>query len=69
MWHFGKKPIMVAMTPRSSPSSKVLLVADARAASGTTGSVPVRRYRIARLPTTPRVSVASRFEQLKRPLP
>jgi hypothetical protein len=69
MWRLGKEPMMIAMTPRSSLSSKVLLVADARAASGTTGSVPVRRYRIARLPVTPRVSVASRFEQLKRPLP
>jgi hypothetical protein len=47
----------------------VLLVADARAGTGSTGSVSVRRYRIARLPITPRVGVASRFEQLKRPLP
>jgi hypothetical protein len=61
--------MIIGMTPRSSPSSKVLLVADARAGSATTGSRPVRRYRIARLPLTPRVSVESRFEQLKRPLP
>jgi hypothetical protein len=69
MLDLGLKPMILSMTPRSSLSSKVLLVADARAASGQAGTVPVRRYRIARLPIAPRVHVASRFEQLKRPLP
>jgi hypothetical protein len=60
---------MLAMTPRSALSSRVLLLADSRAASGTIGPAPVRRYRIARLPITARVNAHSRLEQLKRPLP
>lgn len=57
---------MLGMTPRSSLSSKVLLLRDAPA-SGGTGGAPLRRYRIARLPVGPRVTAAARIEQLKRP--
>jgi hypothetical protein len=58
--------IMLTMT-RPIAASKVLLVADRRAASPEPGSAPVRRYRLARLrydgrPTEP----ATRFEQVKR---
>jgi hypothetical protein len=52
---------------RPHPSSKVLLVADHRAAaSAEPGSVPMRRYRLARLRLDGRpVNRASRFEHLK----
>ncbi|HUA07046.1 MAG TPA: hypothetical protein VMB27_24280 [Solirubrobacteraceae bacterium] len=52
---------------RSAAASKVLLVADRRAAPSSRESVPVRRYRIARLRfDPPPVSGESRFEHLKR---
>lgn len=57
---------MFGMTPRSSLSAKVLLLTEARTAPGGAGA-PLRRYRIARLPVGPRVSAATRIEQLKRP--
>jgi hypothetical protein len=60
------RPIILAMTP-SVPASKVLLVADRRTAPPSRESVPVRRYRIARLRfDPPPASGASRFEHLKR---
>jgi hypothetical protein len=52
---------------RSARSSKVLLVADRRAASTEPGAVPVRRYRLARLRFEGRATDAdARFEHLKR---
>jgi len=62
----GPRPIILAMTP-SATSSKVLLVADRRSAPSPRESVPVRRYRIARLRfDPPPASGESRFEHLKR---
>ncbi len=50
-----------------SRSSKLLLVADPRPASGGTAAVPVRRYRLARLRLDGRSpDSAERFEHLKR---
>jgi hypothetical protein len=59
--------ILVMVRPYSS-SSKVLLVADRRAASSdSAAAVPVRRYRLARLRFESRQTAAgSRFEHLKR---
>jgi hypothetical protein len=52
---------------RPSTMSKLLLVADRRAASTEPGAVPVRRYRLARLRLEGRtVGADSRFEHLKR---
>ncbi|MBV9002473.1 MAG: hypothetical protein JO304_25690 [Solirubrobacterales bacterium] len=52
---------------RPVTASKVLLVADRRAALAARGSGPVRRYRIARLRFDSRPAGAeSRFEYLKR---
>jgi hypothetical protein len=60
------RPIILAMT-HSASASKVLLVADRRTAPSPRESVPVRRYRIARLRfDPPPASGASRFEHLKR---
>jgi len=60
------RPIILGMT-RPITASKVLLVADRRAAPSARESVPVRRYRIARLRfDPPPVTGASRFEHLKR---
>ena len=60
------RPIILAMT-RSVTASKLLLVADHRVAQSPRESVPVRRYRIARLRfDPPPASGASRFEHLKR---
>jgi hypothetical protein len=50
---------------RPTTSSKLLLVADRRAASTEPGTVPVRRYRLARLRFEGR-SADARFEHLKR---
>jgi hypothetical protein len=48
-------------------SSKLLLVADPRPVSSERGTVPVRRYRLARLRLEGRVAdPALRFEHLKR---
>jgi hypothetical protein len=53
--------------PRPNAASKVLLVADRRAATTHSSSAPLRRYRIARLRLESRSSEAgSRFEHLKR---
>jgi hypothetical protein len=58
--------IMLAMI-RPITSSKVLLVADRRVASGEPGAVPVRRYRLARLRFEGRTADSgSRFEHLRR---
>jgi hypothetical protein len=57
---------MLVMT-RPSRSSKLLLVADRRAASSEPSTVPVRRYRLARLRFEGRAPGAdARFEHLKR---
>jgi hypothetical protein len=57
---------MLAMT-RPLTSSKLLLVADPRPGSPEPGSVPVRRYRLARLRIdAPSTDPAERFEHLKR---
>ena len=57
---------MLAMTPLATPS-KVLLVADRQSRSAEPGTVPVRRYRLARLRLDGRAAEAtSRFEHLKR---
>jgi len=59
-------PIMLPMT-RPITASKVLLVADRRATGMSRQSVPIRRYRLARLRLDPRSgSGESRFEYLKR---
>ncbi len=52
---------------RPITSSKLLLVADPRPSSAEPGSVPVRRYRLARLRFEARsIDSAERFEHLKR---
>jgi hypothetical protein len=52
---------------RPITSSKLLLVADPRPASPEPGTVPVRRYRLARLRFEARsADPAHRFEHLKR---
>jgi hypothetical protein len=57
---------MLAMT-RPDTSSKLLLVADTRHADTEHATVPVRRYRLARLRLEGRSAEASRrFEHLKR---
>jgi hypothetical protein len=48
------------------PSSKVLLVADRRAAVAVPGSPPIRRYRLARLRVDGRAPGVARFDHLKR---
>jgi hypothetical protein len=56
---------MIAMT-RPSRSSKVVLVADRRAAAAESAAISVRRYRLARLRfDRPAASPGSRFEHLK----
>jgi hypothetical protein len=57
---------MLSMT-RPATSTKVLLVADRRSESSQPASVPVRRYRLARLRFDSRpAEPESRFEHLKR---
>jgi hypothetical protein len=69
MRDLGPGPIMLPMT-RPIAASKVLLVADRRtdpAEAGGIESVPVRRYRLARLRFDSRPSGPdARFEHLKR---
>jgi hypothetical protein len=56
---------MLLMTAPNA--SKVLLVADRRSVAAEPGTVPLRRYRLARLRLDGRVAEpASRFEHLKR---
>jgi hypothetical protein len=58
--------IMLAMT-RPVTSSKLLLVADTRHSDTEDATIPVRRYRLARLRLESRPTEASRrFEHLKR---
>jgi hypothetical protein len=58
--------MILAMT-RPITSSRVLLVADRREVSSEPGSVPVRRYRLARLRFDGRTAEhGTRFEHLKR---
>jgi hypothetical protein len=52
--------------PRTITSSKVLLVADRRAASSGPAAAPVRRFRLARLRLDGRAAAPSRYEHLKR---
>jgi hypothetical protein len=62
----GRRTIILAMT-RPVTSSKVLLVADRRAASAPPEPTQVRRYRLARLRFDSRpAGPESRFEYLKR---
>jgi hypothetical protein len=57
---------MLAMSPRPT-TSKVLLVADPRNAPAGPSSVPIRRFRLARLRLDPRpVNGPARFDHLKR---
>jgi hypothetical protein len=59
-------PIILAMT-RPLTASKVLLVADRRAASQGGQTVPIRRYRLARLRFDGRPAAGEpRFDYLKR---
>jgi hypothetical protein len=52
---------------RPNTSSKVLLVADRRGAAPRAGTVPIRRYRLARLRLDSRTTGNQmRFEHLKR---
>jgi hypothetical protein len=52
---------------RPAISSKLLLVADPRPVSPEPGTVPVRRYRLARLRLEARsADPANRFDHLKR---
>jgi hypothetical protein len=54
------------MSPRLT-ASKVLLVADPRAVSAGGTSLPIRRFRLARLQLAPRpVSGPARFDHIKR---
>jgi hypothetical protein len=58
--------IMLAMT-RPTKSRRLLLVTDPRPGAGSPESVPVRRYRLARLRFESRCPEADlRFEHLKR---
>jgi hypothetical protein len=61
----AEAPIISAM---STPiTSKLLLVADRRTASREASTVPVRRYRLARLRLDGRAAdPATRFDHLKR---
>jgi hypothetical protein len=62
----GREWIMLAMT-RPVTSSKLLLVADTRQTETEPSTVPVRRYRLARLRLEGRPADASRrFDHLKR---
>ena len=62
----ARQPMIPAMT-RPVTASKLLLVADRRAASPTRESTPVRRYRLARLRfDPPPAASATRFDYLKR---
>ena len=66
MYAGAQIPIILAMT-RPLTASKVLLVADRRTASSSRQTVPIRRYRLARVRLDPRsTSPESRFEYLKR---
>jgi hypothetical protein len=57
---------MLSMSPRPSPS-RVVLLSDPRAASAGSSSVPIRRFRLARLQVDPRPATgAGRFDQIKR---
>jgi hypothetical protein len=61
-----RMPIILHMT-RPLTTSKVLLVADRRAAVAGRETVTVRRYRLARLRLNPRpADAATPFEYLKR---
>jgi hypothetical protein len=61
-----RQPIILGMTSRPK-ASKVLLVADRRAAASPRESTPVRRYRLARLRAArPPAPAESRFDYLKR---
>ena len=61
----GKAPIISAM---SNPHrvAKVLLLAETRTNSPKPGSVPVKRYRLARLAPVDRGGMQAPFEHLKR---
>ncbi len=61
----ARKPIISAM---SKPiTSKLLLVADRRTANPEPSTVPVRRYRLARLRLDGRATApAKRFDHIKR---
>ena len=66
MCDWEQEPIILAMT-RPITASKVLLVPDKRSASQARQTVPVRRYRLARLRFDSRPGGAeSRFDYLKR---
>jgi hypothetical protein len=59
-------PIILAMT-RPITASKVMLVRDPRSASQSRQTIPVRRYRLARLRLDGRPAGAeARFDYLKR---
>jgi hypothetical protein len=59
-------PIMLPMT-RSTPASKVLLIADRRPTTQGRQTVPIRRYRLARVRLDGRPAGGeSRFDYLKR---
>ena len=66
MWRLASARMSLGMI-RPATSSRVMLLEDRRGGTGTAGSVPVRRYRLARLrfdghPAEPE----KRFEYLKR---
>ena len=62
----GEMPIILTMT-RPTPASKVLLVRDRRPTSQSLQTVPIRRYRLARLRLdSPPAGYESRFDYLKR---
>ncbi len=66
MCRLGGRAIILPMS-RPAPSSKLLLMPDPRPAPTEPGTVPVRRYRLARLRFDARPADArSRFEHLKR---
>jgi hypothetical protein len=54
------------MSPRPSPS-RVVLLSDPRGGSSGSTSVPIRRFRLARLRVDPRpAGGAARLDQIKR---
>ena len=66
MWGLPRKPIISTMNSRPT-HSKVLLLAGPRVEAAGPATLPIRRYRLARLRfDAPPAGEAGRFEHLKR---
>lgn len=57
---------MILSMTRPPASTRVLLVADSRAAAEVTGAAPIRRYRLARLRFDTPSTDQARYDHLKR---